>query len=186
MPLHPPPLFRTIGALAACLPLISGCSLPAMMLGHFEPPGVTLSASKVESISIGTAVVRLVLLVSNPNGFGLRTGAVRYRLSLSGHVLTQGRSASSVTVPPHASATVEVHMEVPFTAVNDAAPDATMLGEIPYDLDGALLVGSFLSSREVAFAFSSTLRLDVPLDVASLPRLPSPPEAGTRTRVIDQ
>ena len=91
-------------ALAACLPLLAGCSLPAMMLGHFEPPDVTLSASRVESLSPSTAVVQLVLTVGNSNAFGLTTRAVTWHLRLNGHGLAAGRSASRVTVPAHGSA----------------------------------------------------------------------------------
>jgi LEA14-like dessication related protein len=183
--MHPdfPSLFKTLGTLAICLPLMTGCSLPAMVLGRFEPPITVVSASKVESISLGPVVLRFVLTVRNPNAFGLRTHAVRYRLSLSNQVIAEGRTASGVTVPPHASSIVEFRMEVPFTALSNAAPGAMMLGEIPYELDGALVVGSFLSQREVPFTAASVLRVNLPLELAALRQFPSPPAAGTGTLI---
>ena len=183
--MHPdlPPLFKALGTLAIFLPLMTGCSLPAMVLGHFEPAVVMLSASKVESISPSTAVLRFVLTVRNPNAFGLRTHTVRYRLSLGSHVVAEGRATTGMTVPGRATSTVDLRIEVPFAALNNAAPDAIMLGEVPYELDGALVVGSFLSQREVAFTAASVLRINLPLELASLLQLPSPPEAGTTTLI---
>ena len=181
MPSHLPPLFRTVGALAVFLPLMTGCSLPVMVLGHFESPVVTVGASRVESISPRTLVVQLALTVRNPNAVGLPTRAVTYRLRLNGQVLANGTSASRVTVPAHASSTVDVRIQVPFAALSAAAPDALMLGEIPYDLDGTLLVGSFLVTREVPFAVASVFCISPPLELASWLWLPWPQETGRRT-----
>ena len=163
------PLFQVIGALAAWLPLLAGCSLPAMVLGHFEPPVVTLSASRVESISPSVAVVQLVLTAANPNAFALTARAAACHLRVNGDSLEARWSGGRVTVPAHASSPLEIRTEVPFPALSAAAPDALMLGEIPYDLDGTLLVGSFPVTEKVSFSVSGVLRINL-LEVADLRR----------------
>ncbi len=177
-------LFRTLRVLLI-LPLVAGCGLPAM-LGHFEPPVVSVNATKVESVSLTTAVIQLTLMVRNPNAFELTTRTVRYRLSVSDHVLADGTATNRLTLSAHTSSAVNLRIEVSFNALRDAAPDAVMVGEIPYELDGVLVVGSFLSQEEVPFSAASVLRLNLPLELARAPRLPSPREPGTRTLVSHQ
>jgi LEA14-like dessication related protein len=165
--------------LAICLPLLAGCGLSALARGHFEPPVVVLNVSRIESISPKSVAVHLVLGVQNPNEFGLSARVVGWRLRVNGQTLAAGRSSNRVTVAARATAVVDVRMDVPFPALSAAAPDALMLGEIPYDLDGTLSVGSLFSSREVPFATSGVLDISPPLTIARLGRLPSRPGTGT-------
>jgi LEA14-like dessication related protein len=123
--------------------------------------------------------------VRNPNAFALSARAVDYRLRIGGHVLAAGRSSSRVTVPAQASSTVDVRMEVSFPAIGAAAPDALMLGEIPYDLDGTLRVGSCLATREVPFAAASVLAISPPLEMAGGPRLPPALATGTARAIAE-
>lgn len=169
---------QIIAAFVAGLPLLAGCSLTALVAGRVEPPVVTLHASEVESLSPSTAVVRFALAVDNPNNFGLSVRAVGCRLSLNDQVVAEGRGSDRVTLPAHATVTVEVRMDVPFAALSTASPDAMMLGEVPYDLDGRLRFGSFIAERELLFDVASVLRLSPPLGLARL-WLRSLPEAGT-------
>ncbi len=180
MRLRRAPLLNGIAALAAFLLSISACSLRAVLPGDFAAPTVTLNASLVESLSSSTTVVRFILAVENPNAFGLPARATACQLRIGGHELATGSSAGSVIVPAHAASQLEVRMAVPFAKLSAAAPDAVLLGEVPYDLDGTLRVGSFLSSREVRFTVSSVLRLNL-LEVGGLLPLPSSPEAGKAT-----
>lgn len=186
MPSHRLSPRQIVGTLAAALPLIAGCSLPALLAGHGEPPSVTLQSSAVESLSPSTAVVRFALAVSNPNTFGLTVQAIGCRLRCGDQVLAQGGSSVRVTLPARATSIVEVRMNVPFPALSGASPEAMMLGEVPYDLDGKLRFGSFVAERELLFALASVLRISPPVGLASLPGprpggvwLRSPPEAGT-------
>lgn len=169
--------WRIIATFIAVLPLMAGCSLPAMLAGRIEPPTVALHASLVESLSPSTAAVRFALAVDNPNGVGLTVRVVDCRLTVSDQAVVEGKSSSRVTVPAHGAATVELRVEMPYNALSES-PDAMMLGEVPYDLDGKLRFGSVLAERELLFAVSSVLRLSPPLGLAGAPRLPSPRDAG--------
>jgi len=169
-----------------------------MLAGRVEPPVVTLHASEVESLSPTTAVVRFALAVANPNAFGLSARAVGCELRLDNQAVAEGANSERVALAAHATSMVEVHMKVPFPVLSTASPDAIVLGEVPYELDGRLRFGSFFAERELIFAVSSVLRLSPPVGLARwlspnetplafqaepVPARPqclrSPPEAGT-------
>ncbi len=149
-----------------CGLLLTGCSLLARAAGTFDDPSIALQMSKVESVSVHTTTLQFAFIVHNPNGFALRPRALRYVLSVNQTVVAEGSSDVGVTVPASASASVEVPIEVSRESLSNAAPDAVVLGEIPYDLDVRLFFDSWLREREVRFVASSVLRLNLPLGLA--------------------
>ena len=160
-----PWMHRSAVSLLCCLPL-TGCSLLARATGSFDDPTITLQTSKVESVSLRTTSLLFALVVHNPNGFALQPRALRYRLSVNQTVVAEGSSDASETVLPSGSVSVEVPIEVSRESLSEAAPDAVVLGEIPYDLDVRLFFDSWLREREIHFVTSSVLRLNLPLGLA--------------------
>jgi LEA14-like dessication related protein len=151
--------------LACSIPL-TGCSLLARATGNFDDPTIALQTSKVESISLRTTDLLFELVVHNPNGFALRPRTLRYRLSVNHTVVAEGSSATGATVPAGGAVSVELPMKVSRESLSNAAPDAAVIGEIPYDLDVRISFDSWLQAREIHFATSSVLRLNLPLGLA--------------------
>jgi LEA14-like dessication related protein len=156
-------------ALLVCL--LAGCALPALVGGRFVEPEVTLSRSKVDSLSSSAAHVVFGLQVYNPNPYTLRLRGCRLGLTVGGTAIAAGETAHGVSVPARGSGTLDVSMEVNWGQLLAAAQDAIMIGEIPYQLDGSLRFGVFLWQREIRFVRSSVLRLNLPLGLASVARL---------------
>jgi LEA14-like dessication related protein len=157
--------------LALCLPL-AGCSIVTRIAGGFEDPTVELEASKVASISLSAAQLLFTLRVHNPNARALQPQGLRYRLTVNQTMLAEGATDASVTVPPRASAPLNLRVDVPLKALLDTAPGAMTLGEIPYELEVWLSVDSWFRQHEVRLVASSVLRLNLPLGLARVVAFP--------------
>jgi LEA14-like dessication related protein len=156
---------RVIVLLAFCVSL-AGCSLVARVTGGFESPVIELEASKVESISLANTHLLFELVVHNPNAYSVTSHALRYRLMVGGAVVAEGTDDVTQTVPPNASASVNLPIDVRLDRLLNAAQGTTVLGEIPYDLDVWLSVDSWLRQREVHLRTSSALRMNLPIGLA--------------------
>lgn len=152
-------------SLLLCLPL-TGCSVVARVTGSFEEPAIVLHASKVESLSLNTAHLLFTLVVHNPNSYTLHPQALRYHLTINQTPIADGNSRVTVSVPASGAASLDLPLEVSCDVLSNAAPDAMMLGEIPYELNIWMSVDSWFSAREIHFATSSVLRLNLPIGLA--------------------
>jgi len=164
----PPPLcfanrlFRVI----LMLPAFAGCGMPAVLVGRYEAAATTLVASKVESLSPVASDIVFALAVHNPNSYGLRMRLIRYRLMVHGVAVAEGTNRAEVSLPAGKSTTWELPVSVRVDALEAAAPEALGIGEVPYQLEGWVSLGSWLRQREMHFIVASTLRFSLPLELA--------------------
>lgn len=156
---------RAVFPVALCLPL-AGCSFVAGMTGGLENPVAELQASKVESISQGSTHLVFALTIRNPNAYALTVQAFQYRLAVNQVVVASGATAVSAKVPSKGSASVDLPIEVRTDRLSAAAQGAMVLGEVPFDLDVWLAVGSWPRRREIHLPASSVLRWNLPLGLA--------------------
>lgn len=170
-------LYRAIAPVVVLLPL-TGCSMVAPLVGRFERPLIQLDASKVEQLSPSDAQVRFALAVRNPNPYGLTVRRLTYRLTVNRVTMAKGSITQRVAVIAGGTATVSLTVHVPVGALFEAAGATMALGEIPYELDGSAAVGSFLQQRDIRFAVSSVLDLDLPLGLARRSQLRQIGRAG--------
>lgn len=168
-----------VGALLLAL-LVAACGMPALLAGHFETPEVTLADSKVEAISPSAADVVFGLDIYNPNAYGLRLRSLRYRLRIAGASLAEGETREGLALPGRGVATVRIPVTLDLEALRAAAQPALMAGEIPYQLEAWLRIGTLLVDREVQFSDSSALRLNLPLGLASVDALRLSKRPGRR------
>ena len=164
--LRPSRLLILLPLAGALLTVLPGCGTFALLAGRFEPPEVTLTDSKVESVSRSAAAVMFALDVYNPNSYGLRLRSMRYRVKIGGATVAQGEAPAGVGLPAHGMVTVHLPAQLDFDTLTSAAHAALMTGEIPYQLDAWLRVGTMLLSRDLTFSDSSALRLNLPLGLA--------------------
>ncbi len=154
------------------LSLVSqGCSAIAMLSGSFASPTVEVVASRVAALSTRRADVFIELEVDNPNSFALTARDLTYRFSLDGSMVAEGDWHVGATIPASGKALVELPLRVHLDKLLQSAAAGLVLGEIPYQLDATLTVGSFLLQREIEIAEASVLRLNLPLGLARLGRL---------------
>ena len=155
-------------ALAWLVPLAAGCGLTATLPGRFDAPQIQVHESKVESMSTTTARVALGLDVYNPNSYTLHVTQLRFLLRIGGVVLAEGESPQGFDLPPQASATVQFPADLHLEALAANAATALMLGEVPYELQTTLSVGTFFLQREIDGSQSSVLRFNLPLGLARM------------------
>jgi LEA14-like dessication related protein len=161
-----PSTFSRVVVLLGLCQALAGCSLMARVTGGFESPVIELEASKVEAISLERTLLLFELVVHNPNAYTVSAQALRYRLTVGGTVIAAGATDVAQTVPANGAAPANLPIEVRGDRLSNAAQRVLVLGEIPYDLDVWLSVGSWLRQREVHLRASSVLRMNLPVGLA--------------------
>ena len=165
---------RHLLPLACALSLVAGCSVPALLGGRFVPPEMVLNASKIAGLSLSDATLEFELAITNPNRFRLRIRAVHYRLRINGTAVGDGVANLGSTVAANGATVVAFPVSLPLETFTAAAGTAALSGEIPYEIEVSVSVGSLFAQRDVAITATSVLRLNLPLELAGGPRSPGP------------
>jgi len=121
--------------------LLSACSNAADLsaLSQFvKPPKVSVEDVVLQDLSMtqGTALLRLN--VSNPNPIPIPLEGIEYGLNLNGKTVAQGQQAQQITLQPNQPASVEIPIQVGFQELLGMLPGITGLGDVNYDLQGAV------------------------------------------------
>lgn len=148
-----------------------GCSAVAMLTGSFERPAVEVVASRVTALGTRRADVVIELEVENPNAFALTARDLSYRFALDGSMVAEGEWQLSATIPAKGKGRIELPLRVQLEKLLQSAATGLALGEIPYQLDATLTVGTFLLQRDIEITEASVLRLNLPLGLARLGHL---------------
>jgi LEA14-like dessication related protein len=146
---------------------VTGCALTGIV-ARFEPPAVTLTDSKVVDLSPSRLTAVFAFEVHNPNGYDLRVRRVRYRIRVQGTTVAEDSEGADVDISAHDSGRVELTVELGLGTLRAAAPAAMITGEVPYTLEADFSVGPLFASHTVAVTADSALRLDLPMELASV------------------
>lgn len=146
-------LFVLITALSSAL-VLGACATPQSV----EPPQVMLQDVRLLEARGLVQMVRVDLLVSNPNDFDIPLTRVDFGLTVNGIDFAQGMSSESVTVPRRGRATVPVEATVSMLAVLRQLQAIQKRGRLDYQLSGTAFLGHALLPK-VTFTREGALSL---------------------------
>lgn len=101
-----------------------------------RPPDVRLEGLAVRSASSRGLDLDVSLAVTNGNRYRLGVRELTYRLSIDGAPAGEGSIPSSVSIPPHETASVSLPLTVDFAPVKARALEMALTGGIDYAIEG--------------------------------------------------
>ena len=126
-----------------------------------EPPHVQLQNVRLLEAKGLMQLVRVDLLVSNPNGFDIPLRGLDFSLTVNGQDFADGLSNETITLPRGGRAIVPVDVTIKMLAVFRQIQAAQKLGKLDYRLSGtAYLDHALLASIAFDRAGSLSLRND--------------------------
>ncbi|UCH75377.1 MAG: LEA type 2 family protein [Rhodospirillales bacterium] len=134
--------------------LLGACVTPQSV----EPPGIALQNVRLLEARGLVQMVRIDLLVSNPNDFDIPLTGLDFDMTVNGKNFAQGRSAAAVTLPRRGQASVPVDIGVEMLAVLRQLQAVQRLGKLDYRLSGTASLDHMLLPR-VSFDRTGTLSL---------------------------
>ena len=123
-----------------------------------EPPHVALENVRILHARGLTQLIRVDLLVSNPNDFDIPLTGLDFSITVNGKDFAQGLSNEAVTVPRRGRAIVPVEVRIPMLAVLRQLKAAQKLGTLDYHLSGTAFLDHLLLPS-VAFDRTGSLSL---------------------------
>jgi hypothetical protein len=150
-----PRLFASIPAFVLVLSL-GACVAPQSV----EPPHVALENVRLLEAKGLMQLIRVDLLVSNPNDFDIPLTGLDFSITVNGKDFAQGLSNAAVTVPRRGRATVPVDVTIPMLAVFHQVQAAQKLGKLDYHLSGTAFLDHLLLPS-VAFDRTGSLSLRI-------------------------
>lgn len=152
-------------ARTAALTLVAVLASTAACSRAFKEPEVRLDRVSVGSLGFEGGVLRVRLVVVNPNGFGLRTNDLRYTFQIAEDAasnewqdFTEGRFDEDVIVEAHDSTLVEIPIRFSYRDVGAAVRAALARGAFDYRVTGSVHLVEPLR-RDIPFRRDGTIEL---------------------------
>jgi len=146
-------LFALFGAFMPLL-VIGACVTPQSV----EPPRIALENVRLLEARGLMQMVRVDLLVSNPNDFDIPLTGLDFTMKVNGLDFAEGLSNAVVTVPRRGRATVPVDVSISMLAVLRQLQAVQKRGAIDYHLSGTAFLDNALLPK-LDFERSGSLEL---------------------------
>jgi LEA14-like dessication related protein len=150
-----PPLCLGFVALGVLCSLSPGCAT-------FREPTVAAQDGRVGLVSMDGINLKVDLLVTNPNTWGVTVESVDYELLMGGSRLLKGKAQIQTQVVGRSNREVALPVSISFARLL-ATPEAVSspTGEVEYSLSGKVAVGGVvpLVSQHLPFSYSGTLHM---------------------------
>jgi len=137
-----PRLFASSAAFVLLI-LLGACVTPQSV----EAPHVALENVRLLQAKGLMQLIRVDLLVSNPNDFDIPLTGLDFSITVNGKDFAKGLSNETVTVPRRGHATVPVDVAIEMLAVFRQVQAAQKLGKLDYRLSGTAYLDHVLLPR---------------------------------------
>jgi len=126
-----------------------------------QKPTASVVGMQIGDVRGKSFVMNFEVNVSNPNKVELPVGAAEYRLALSGVEIASGKANPQGTAPAGAGVLVTVPVAVTYESLLNVEESIVRHGgEVPYALDGSVLVDAGgLTLTRVPIQFSGVVKL---------------------------
>jgi len=150
---------RPFASLATFIALLTlgACVTPQSV----QPPNIALENVRLLEARGLMQMVRVDLMVTNPNGFDIPLTGLDFELTVNGMDFAQGLSNAAVTLPSRGRATVPVDVSISMLSVLRQLQAVQKRGAVDYRLSGtAFLDHALLPKLGFERAGSLSLRID--------------------------
>lgn len=153
--MHRSSLLRTVVPsrlfLASVLGLGGGCFPP-------QPPTINAKEATVTGVTRDGVAFDVQLSATNPNGTEVRTSSVSAKVMLDGTQELGDVTVSELLVlPAHTPTTLKVPLLVPWSDITALFDLATANRDVPYQLDGTVVLGAPLANKTIPFRVSGVV-----------------------------
>ena len=109
---------------------------------HPEPPTVDFRGVALKDIALSGATIDVVLMVRNPNAFGIDIRRLAYSLYADSTLVGTGLPLERLQVPAHDSASVRLPVSFDYQSVGMVIVQLVTMGEVNYRVKGDVTVGT--------------------------------------------
>lgn len=134
-----PRLFAPLAAFMSLL-TVGACVTPQSV----APPHIALENVRLLEARGLIQMVRVDLMVSNPNDFDIPLTGLDFSITVNGRDFAQGLSNAAVTLPRHGHATVPVEVAISMLSVLQQVQAAQKRGTLDYRLSGTAFLDHVL------------------------------------------
>jgi len=142
-------------ALSMAFLFLDGCATIGQL--RFERPEFDLTAVRVDGLGLRGGSLTLVLDVTNPNTYDLRTGQVDLALDLADARFGEAFLGRATTFEAGGVTTIEIPLSFTWAGVGAGARSLLEQGSVRYSLETRLTVGTPLGDRSVEMTTRGTV-----------------------------
>lgn len=134
------------------LMILSGCSSLDKIV---KSPKVDVTEVRLKSAEAKTAILEIVMKVTNPNGISVTVDKLKYDLQVNEKTVTSGVFDQNVKIPANETTEVAVPLEVAYKDLFKTAIKMLTDKSAPYRALGSVQIGPF----DIPFDEKGTLKL---------------------------
>lgn len=137
-----------IAAMVASATVTAGCRAAARRLYH--PPTVELRNVAVDRVDITGGLLRVALMVRNPNPYALSSAGMQYRLLVGDSVpIASGVDSTHRRIGANDSTIIELPVTVNWQGLSAAGRAIAESGLVPYQLIGTVRLDTPIGTRDI-------------------------------------